>query len=476
MSLKHQKITHASQLAEHSSWRSYRRKLLELKLEGLPQEAFAKESAKSSFLAFCDLVSGAGGFALENAPLDTKAYEVIGSAFEDIAEGRYPILLVSMPPRSGKTTLGVHLLSWLLSKDPMANHFVTSYTQNLAASVVHKTKHLVQSPPFRTYSSVVPPLASFHVLPVSFGGSVCGDYYGSLYETPGVWLIDDCHDGVSDGSVNEKQIREIGDHYVGKNAIVVLGSRRGEGDIFSYFLEKYGVFDPVSNPNGAVHINLSAIIESEEEAKVDILGRKVGQGINDALSFRNSTFSPKNLQDLRKTIGDVKFSWLYKGVPNTGFGVYSEIPHLDKVIISIDPSCSPGNADKTGICVAGYTKEKDCVYILDAYQANWNLETVGVIVSLAAKAYGVTEVVIESSIESGLWRQYLEKPGLPVRVSKERVVAKALATNLMVKSGKVASNSDIHNVLFKSWECIGSYSDIMDAILVSFMELLPPAV
>lgn len=471
MSLKHQKITHASQLAENSSWRRYHRKLLELKLEGSPQEAFAKESAKSSFLAFCDLVSDAGGFALENAPLDAKAYEVIGSAFEDIAEGRYPILLVSMPPRTGKTTLGVHLLSWLLSKDPMANHFVTSYTQNLAASVVHKTKHLVQSHPFRTYSSVVPPLASFYVLPVSFGGSVCGDYYGSLYEAPGVWLIDDCHDGVSDGSVNKKQIREIEDHGVGKSATVVLGSRRGEGDIFSYFLEKYGVFDPVLNPKGAVHINLSAIIESEEEAKVDILGRKPGQSISDA----DSRLSPKNLQDLQKTIGDVKFSWLYKGVSSTGFGVCSEIPPLDKVIISIDPSCSPGNADMTGICVAGSTKEKDCVYVLDAYQANWDLETVGVIVSLAAKAYGVTEVVIESSMASEHWSQYLQKLGLPVRVSKERVVAKALAINLMVKSGKVASNSKIHNVLFKSWECIGSYSDIMDAILVSFMELLPTA-
>jgi hypothetical protein len=104
------------------------------------------------------------------------------------------------------------------------------------------------------------------------------------------------------------------------------------------------------------------------------------------------------------------------------------------------------------------------------------LETVGVIVSLAAKAYGVTEVVIESSMVSEHWRQHLEKLGLPVRVSKERVVAKELATNLMVKSGKVASNPYIHNVLFKSWECIGSYSDIMDAILVSFMELLPPSV
>jgi hypothetical protein len=472
MSLKHQKLTHASQLAEHSSWRSYQRKLLELKLEGLPREAFAKESAKSSFLAFCDLVSDAGGFSLESAPLDAKAYEVVGSAFEDIAEGRYPVLLVSMPPRTGKTTLGVHLLSWLLSKDPMASHFVTSYTQDLAASVVHKTKHMVQSSPFRTYSSVVPPLASFHVLPVSFGGYVLRGYYGSLYETPGVWLIDDCHNGVSDGSVNKKQIREIEDHCVGKSATVVLGSRLGEGDIFSYFLEKYGVFDPVSNPKGAVHINLSAIIESEEEAKADILGRKPGQSINDA----NTTFSPKNLQDLRKTMGDVKFSWLYKGVLSTGFGVCSEVPPLDKVIISIDPSCSPGNADMTGICVAGSTKEKDCVYVLDAYQANWDLETVGVIVSLAAKAYGVTEVVIESSMASEHWSQYLQKLGLPVRVSKERVVAKALAINLMVKSGKVASNSDIHNVLFKSWECIGSYSDIMDAILVSFMELLPPSV
>ncbi len=471
--LKTKKITHASQLAEHSSWRSYRRKLLELKLEGLPQEAFAKESAKSSFLAFCDLVSGAGGFALENAPLDTKAYEVIGSAFEDIAEGRYPILLVSMPPRSGKTTLGVHLLSWLLRKDSTVSHVVTSYDQSASRFAASRVKELISTPSSGGIFSKVQ-LEPHHVSPSAPGSSVCGLAYGG-FRGAGVWLIDDYHKYMGNG-VNSEWVEQIGTLGVANRATVVLGSRRGEGDIFSYFLEKYGVFDPGSNPNGAVHINLSAIIESEEEAKVDILGRKVGQGINDALSFRDPTFSPKNLQDLRKTIGDVKFSWLYKGVSNTGFGVCSEIPHLDKVIISIDPSCSPGNADMTGICVAGSTKEKDCVYVLDAYQANWDLETVGVIVSLAAKAYGVTEVVIESSWASKHWRQYLEKLGLPVRVSKERVVAKALAINLMVKSGKVASNSDIHNVLFKSWECIGSYSDIMDAILVSFMELLPPAV
>jgi hypothetical protein len=469
MSLKHRKITHASQLAEHSSWRSYRRKLLELKLDGLPQEAFAKESAKSSFLAFCDLVSDAGGFALENAPLDAKAYEVIGSAFEDIAEGRYPILLVSMPPRSGKTTLGVHLLSWLLRKDSTVSHVVTSYDQSASIFAASRVKELISTPSFGGVFSKVH-LEPHHVSPSAPGSSVCGLAYGGL-RGAGVWLIDDYHKYMGNG-VNSEWVEQIGTLGVANRATVVLGSRRGDGDIFSYFLEKYGVFDPVLNPKGAVHINLSAIIESEEEAKVDILGRKPGQSINDA----NTTFSPKNLQDLRKTIGDVKFSWLYKGVLSTGFGVCSEVPPLDKVIISIDPSCSPGNADMTGICVAGSTKEKDCVYVLDAYQANWDLETVGVIVSLAAKAYGVTEVVIESSMASEHWSQYLQKLGLPVRESKERVVAKALAINLMVKSGKVASNSDIHNVLFKSWECIRSYSDIMDAILVSFMELLPPSV
>jgi hypothetical protein len=467
MSLKHQKITHASQLAEHSSWRSYQRKLLELKLEGLPQEAFAKESAKSSFLAFCDLVSNAGGFALESAPLDAKAYEVVGSAFEDIAEGKYPILLVSMPPRTGKTTLGVHLLSWLLSKDPMASHFVTSYTQNHAAWVVHKTKHLAQSPPFRTYSSVVPPLASFHVLPVSFGGSVCGDYYGSLHEAPGVWLIDDCHDGVSDGSVNEKQIREIGDHYVGKNATVVLGSRRGEGDIFSYFLEKYGVFDPVSNPNGAVHINLSAIIESKEEVEAGILGRPVGGSLGKA----NQYLSPESLKDLRKNLGDEKFSWLYKGYPPV-----SEAPLLDKVIISVDPTCCSDSIDKVGICIAGVTKQRDYMYVLDTYEGNWDLTTVGVILSLAVKAYGAEEIVLESGLVSATWAVYLQSLGLEVRVGS-RQKSKVSAIIQMRDSGKVKfSSSDTLSALDGCDNLQISLSDTMCAVLVSYSQLLPTVV
>jgi hypothetical protein len=468
MSLKHQKITHASQLAEHSSWRSYQRKLLELKLEGSPQEAFAKESAKSSFLAFCDLVSEAGGFSLESAPLDAKAYEVVGSAFEDIAEGKYQILLVSMPPRTGKTTLGVHLLSWLLSKDPMASHFVTSYTQNHAASVVHTTKHLVQSPSFRKYSLEGSWFMPIRVSPVSFGGSVRGDYYGSSYGTPGVWLIDDCHNGVSDGSVTKKQIREIGDHCVGKSgATVVLGSRLGEGDIFSYFLEKYGVFDPVSNPKGAVHINLSAIIESKEEVEADIPGGPVGGSLGRA----NQYLSPENLKDLRRILGDEKFSWLYKGYPPV-----SEAPLLDKVIISVDPTCCSDSIDKVGICIAGVTKQRDYMYVLDTYEGNWDLTTVGVILSLAVKAYGAEEIVLESGLVSATWAVYLQSLGLEVRVGS-RQKSKVNAIIQMRDSGKVKfSSSDTLSALDGCDNLQISLSDTMCAVLVSYSQLLPTVV
>lgn len=473
MTPKHPKITHSSQLSEHSTWRQYRRGLLELELSSASCDelsSFVKESVKDSFAAFLSHMTNE-----DYAPLSWETYEVLGSAFEDVSEGRYPILLVSMPPRTGKTTLGVHLLSWLLGKDPTTSHLVTSCDGNLTKIKADFVRRLVKSNSFDELFSKFEP-KPHQVVSAYLDSSLGGLGYGGSDKAPGIWLIDDYHKYYDDCEVNGEWV----DHIKAckalspNSATVVFGSRRGEDDIFGYFLEKYGVFDPVSNPKGAVHINLSAIIESEEEAKVDILGRKAGQGINDA----NYTFSSKNLKNLRETLGDEKFSWLYKGMPPTGFRLCSEVPPLDKIIISVDPGgvvCL--NSDKTGICVSGFSKERDCMYVLDAFEGHWNLVTFGVILTLALKAYKADEIVIESCSISAFLVQYLENLGLPVRVCGKLKESQSSAINKMKRSGKVRiSEPALYKALTKSGEPMSPHPDILSAVLVGFMTLLPVVV
>lgn len=401
--------------------------------------------------------------------LNWETYEVLGSAFEDIAEGRYPILLVSMPPCTGKSSLGSLFLSWLLGKDPDTNHFVTSYNQNLAKVAASRVKQEVNNPLFEEIFSKID-LDPHHVVPSAPGGSVCGFAYGNTNpdsKVPGVWLIDDYHNS-SNITVNKDWIEEgIMTRRFQNSAIVVLGSRWGDEDIFGYFLEKFGVFDPVSNPKGVVHINLSEIIESEEEAEADILGRPIGRTIGNA--NQNKYLTLANLKDLRGNLGDEKFSWLYKGCSPT-----PKIPPLDRVIISVDPAFSADIIDKTGICIAGVTKKRDYMYVLDTYEGNWDLKTVGVILSLAAKTYGAEEIVLESASLSATLAVYLQSLGLEVRVGSKLRQSKVNAITQMMDSGKVKfSSSDALNALDGYDDLQILLSDTMCAVLVSYSQLLP---
>lgn len=274
MTPKHPKITHASQLSEHSSWRKYRRELLELEMNGATGEEVSrsiKELAKNSFPYYLSRTTEG-----TDPLLNWETYEVLGSHFEDIAEGRYPILLVSMPPRTGKSTMGSLFLSWLLGRDPTTSHFVSSYNLNLAKVTARRVKQLVSSPLFDGGLFSKNDFEPHRVVPVFPWVFLSGCAYGNTdpdSKVPGVWLINDYHKS-SDITVNKDWIeKEIMTRRFQNSAIVVLGSRLGDKDIFGYFLEKFGVFDPLSNPKGAVHINLSAIIESKEEAEADILGR-----------------------------------------------------------------------------------------------------------------------------------------------------------------------------------------------------------
>jgi hypothetical protein len=474
MTPKHPKLSHASQLSELSSWRKYKRELLELEFTHngsslvRSKKDLVNKFVRESFLTYAinNPVARPGSHSYL---VDFCFLEILGSHFEDIVEGRYPILLVSMPPRTGKSTMGSLFLSWLLRKDPTISHFVTSYDQSSSKLAASRVKELVNTPCFEGMFSKIN-LEPFHVLSVAPEGSVCGFGYGGSNEVPGVWLIDDYHKS-SEAAVNEDWLDQISvTRSLPNSAIVVLGSRFGDGDIFSYFLEKFGVFDPVLNPKGAVHINLSAIVDNKEEAQSDILGRQIKEQL--------SMFGDEALSATRRALGETKFSWLYKGCPPTpvdsGFKLCEEVPPLDKVIISVDPAFSADSIDKTGICIAGVTKQRDCLYVLETYEGNWNLKTLGVILSLAAKAYGAEEIVLERSLIGPVayWVVYLQGLGLDVRVGGQSRQAKSSAIAQMRDSGKVYFSD--FDTLSLSRECDDlGLSDILCAVLVSYSQLLP---
>lgn len=459
---------------KESSWRRYRRERLELELDGASDENLrdlTKKWIQDSFYLFLTKT-----FNFNPAPISGFALETISTAFESLTQGEYPVLMLSMPPRSGKTTLGRLLLAWSLGKDPNTNHIITSCSQKSSELLRKQVKQTLESPQFRSYFSDHPdPIGQ--VLPACVGSSVSGFAYGGLNKNPGIWLIDDAQYGIGLNDLEEfdpesltynkewlDQVRIT--RGIQNKAIVVLGTRRGKNDIFDYFLSELGEFDPDKNPNGVVHINLSAFVESEDEAKEDILGRRPGERLFTDLRFSSS--------DPRNSLGKEKFSWFYKGCApppnNSGLKTFHGDLVLDKVVVSIDPSSQ--EAGNTGICIAGVTRSRDKMFVLDCFEGPMTTELLEKYVYLATIAYGAQQIlVVKSSTLSGPLVHYLSSRGFAVSGAKGPSSSQETCWQSLKDSESVRVSERLLPT-FSSEEIEGK----LLAILVAHKNLLPETI
>ena len=138
-------INKAKLLDEHSSWRKYIRGMKELMLLEAPSsiiEEYKYKAARECFLAFADI--------MKKGDLKVVAFhEIIASAFEDLANKRYRRLIVSCPPRSGKSMLATMFVAWLLGRDQQTQHIVASYGQTLSGKFHKDTIGYLKHPEFR---------------------------------------------------------------------------------------------------------------------------------------------------------------------------------------------------------------------------------------------------------------------------------------------------------------------------------------
>jgi hypothetical protein len=138
-------ITKASELEEKSTWRKYVRGLKELMLLEAPVssiEEFRYKGAQDCFLAFCDIMKRGDLKVVE-------FHEIIASAFEDVANKKYKRLIISCPPRSGKSMLSTMFIAWLLGRDQQTQHIIASYGQALSGKFHKDVMSWLKMPEFR---------------------------------------------------------------------------------------------------------------------------------------------------------------------------------------------------------------------------------------------------------------------------------------------------------------------------------------
>lgn len=103
-------------------------------------ELLARREARQSFLPFCRYVT-----PWFQTP---RHIEFLAPWYEAVERGDIDRLMVLMPPRHGKTNLGLHFLSWYLGRNPQDEIVIASYNTTIAGHFGGKVRNLLQRPEY----------------------------------------------------------------------------------------------------------------------------------------------------------------------------------------------------------------------------------------------------------------------------------------------------------------------------------------
>lgn len=423
-------IERVSQLEEYSSYRIYKRQIRELQRKGAPKEvveSYRHRAAQHCFLAFAEVMVGS---SLKIEPF----HEIFASAFEDIANLRYHRLIISCPPRSGKSFISQLFLAWLIGRDDSSQHILSSYGKGLSANLFRGCLSYLKSPRFK---DVFPTFRGFEegtkstlsggggVLVTSVGGESTGYTAGTPWEdSPGVGisLVDDPLKG-SDSKAALRTLESwwaerISTRRTNRWGQVLIGTRFAVRDLHGFLMESDGLYDEVENPLGWRWINIEGLCERVSE---DPLERNPGESHWPS----NPIFTEEILEGQRRMMGNNRFSALYQGRPVSESGdlfqsrwisIEDKKPRADLVWFSLDTAFSEEEkADESVICVWGQTRPylgeetDDNIYLLEVAHGRWNFVSLLENVRALIDYYKPKSIAIEKAASGQSLIQVLER-------------------------------------------------------------------
>ncbi len=344
-------------------------------------QEYKYKAAQNCFLAFCDI--------MKKGDLKVVAFhEIIASAYEDLAMRRYRRLIVSCPPRSGKSMLASMFVSWLLGRDQQTQHIIASYGQQLSSKFHKDAISYLKLPEFRKIfpdwkgfspDSKYDMLGGGYILPTSVGGVLTGFTAGTTNITShgvGAMIVDDpLKDSTSKAALEELESwwgEQASTRRTNNWCQMVIATRFHERDLHGVLLEADGVYDEEENPTGWRWVNIAGLIETPEQAEQDPLER----GIGESHWPSNTAFTVDMLMAQKKTMGSFAFAALYQGMPVAAEGqiirsswvqtvMPEKCPQFDVTWMSVDAAFSEKEmADETAICIASLShRNPELVYI-----------------------------------------------------------------------------------------------------------------
>lgn len=422
-------VNNVCDLDEKSEYRKTKKLLDKAKSLGHSKEDLIKLKqlrCKYDFLTFADL--------LTDGLLVVKPFhELIASTFEDLAYRRLNRVIISCPPRSGKSFLAALFIAWLVGLDGDANHILASYGQGLTNKLYKAAIGYIKH---KEFGNIFPEWPGFvtgtksefktkgYILNTSVSGVCTGFTSGSTtdYEEEdpgvGVFLIDDpLKSGYSKAALRE--LHEWWDTQADTRktmswAQMLIGTRFCKNDLHGFLLERDGRYHPTLNPLGWYWLNIQGLCENES---IDPLGRKNGQ----SHWPDNEIFTEAMLNAQKAAMGANKFSAMYQGEPVAEEGslfsksLFKVVKKSDVVpryvnYISADTAFGDNQeTDPTVLTIFGISPDIDHdVHIIEQISGLWKFPELIQIVKKVAKYYDAKAIIVEEKSSGQPLLQVLE--------------------------------------------------------------------
>ncbi len=369
--------------------------------------------------------------------------ELLVEKFEAVTRGEIRRLIVSMPPRHGKSeTISVHGPGFYLGRHPDRSVIFSTYSQDFADDFGRKVRNLLANPLHRRIfprSKVSEDSAAISKLSTTAGGGYFAVGRGSGITGRGadLLIVDDPlkdREEASSATIRrqlQQWYAEVAFTRLGPGgAVIIISTRWHEDDLPGWLMREHAA-------EGWEIVNLPAFAESG-----DALGRVEGEAL------WPGRFPASVLHQIKAQLGSAAFAALYQQRPAAMEGkifkrewwkFYREAPAFDRVVLSLDTAFKAGASNDYSVATV-WGEAKTGYYLLDMFRARVEFpELQRVAESLAAK-WNPSSVLVEDKASGQSLIQSLQRetklPVLPVKVSTDKE-SRAHACTPLVESGRV---------------------------------------
>lgn len=354
--------------------------------------------------------------------------DLLCAYLQAVAEGKINRLIITVPPRFGKSLVGsVALPAYFLGHSPAAEVMCVSYSQELARQFGELTRRVMASPEYQTLFNVrlVSNKASPMLLKTTEGGSrratsIDGSATGMGAhlmvfddpQKPGEMLSDAIRRSTNSAYENTFISRQNDPRNV---RIVIIMQRTHEDDFVGHVLGLGG-------GDGWTVVNLPAIAEADETWTYNtFLGehtwiRKEGE------SLHPERFPVEELMEIRATVGEATWStqWLQRPTP-AGGGIVQvkwfrrcpieKMPEsFERVVQSWDTANTTAEWSDYSVCTTWGIKE-NTVYLINVFRKRMLFPDLRRAVLEQAATFNAVTVLIENCASGKQVLQDLARDG-----------------------------------------------------------------